>query len=137
MWVMTRWNIHEVVINPSEQIIYEWLSLLDNKMHIGLSIFYMSEQEEISADGADERIIVMGGERMVVECWDKGASQPSWILEDQSKTNAFFPVNCGGGIELSYEIWRTVPIDIAYEGICQFLRDRKCNPQVNWVTYKA
>ena len=133
MLVLATWPPMAIIAEPSEEHIKAAIHALDNETHLGLSLFQADEQSE-----REERIVVMGGERVNVAYRPASAEEPAFYLRDNSAdTLAQVLINYGDQGELAYPAQETVEQEIALEEILYFMRHRRISAYGAWVPYET
>jgi hypothetical protein len=130
MWVLATWEPMAIISQPDTEQIKAAIMALDNATSIGLSLFRPIE------DVGDERIVIVGGERVSVEYWPAGAAMPSHYMHDaQASRSAVVNINFGEQGRLQYPANETVQHDMAIEAILYFHRRGHIGENMGWTRY--
>lgn len=132
MWVLATWPPMAIISEPSEEIVEAAIQALDNESCLGLTLF-----REQSDHPEEERIVVMGGERVNVEYWPAGAEAPAFFLQDdRADKHAQTLINFGDQGIMAYPTQETVTQEIAIAEILYFMKHGKISAYGAWTPYE-
>lgn len=129
MWALATWEPMTINAEPDEIAIQAAIYALDNQTRIGISLFRPGDTNQ------DERLVIVGGQRVNVEYWPAGHSEPTHVLTDpHAATDAVIVINFGDHGTLEYAASDTVSQDTAVEAALAFFRNGRINGS-HWARY--
>lgn len=132
MWVLATWREMQIVPDPTEEQIIDAVCALDNKKHIGLSLYLAATD----SGGMDERIVMCGGPRLHVEYWPAHADEPSHALQDLDVSAADTTlIDFGDQGSIEFPSWQTVTREAAIPPLLHFYRWRELGAGP-WIRYE-